>query len=187
MRKPVILAAAVLAMAGATTVRASNPEYEYRFVSDPAVPQHLEGQHLVPGNPTDGSPISDWGGELFLDSPTSLGGSLSDIDLSRSWFQTSDGTFNLDDPTITMTLNGLFTWDTLAITSMNITGNVQGSAFTLDDSFIFIQPPDPQDNGQWLAAAPDAGSTAWLVGLAGAGLAGFARFNRNRRTFAEKA
>jgi hypothetical protein len=176
MRKLILVMWAVAAVGAMSTARAG--EYEYIFVSDPA----------TPSNPNDGSPISDWGGALFLDSGSSAGGSLGDINLSESYINTSYGDFSLADPSIAanggLTLNAPFTWNSAGITSMDIRGLVDFAAtggieypFRITDSEIHIETPDPTDLGSWVAA-PDATSTGWLLGMVGAGLASIQRFGR---------
>ena len=187
MKKFVFASCVVLALASAISVRAVTPvepEYGYVFVSDPA-------SSVTPLNPSDypNSTPTQWGGELFLYSSSSVSGSLLDIDLSRSWVETEYGSFYLNDPSIgsSMSLSGSFTWTASEITSMDITGVVTLDSFGYDwyiaDSYVAANIEDPlpgnSDTGQWVAA-PDSAATALLIALAAAGLCGFEYFSRNR-------
>ena len=183
MKKFVLASCAVLALASAISVRAVTPvgpEYGYVFVSDPFVPRN---EPATDGNPTDGSPITDWGGTLFLKSPSSAGGGVNDIDLNNSTVDTSLGDFSLGDPTMQDLTVSSLAWDSSGINAMTISGIVDlsggESSFTIEAHSIFIQGPDPTDTGNWVAA-PDSASTALLIGLAAAGLCGFQYFSRNR-------
>jgi hypothetical protein len=179
MRRLTLTIATVLALGASNSVRAG--EFEYLFVSAPASPT----------NPNDGSPIGDWGGALFLDSSSSAGGALGDINLSESYVDTSYGDFYLDDPSIAanggLSLNAPFIWDSTGIVSMDIRGLVDFAAtggieyaFRITDSEIHIENPDPTDLGAWVAV-PDGGSSGCMLGLASAGLAGWQSLRRQRR------
>jgi hypothetical protein len=184
MRKFLFASWAVVVLAGAISVRAQSPEYEYVF---------------VPTSTTDGSPLGDWSGGLFLDSSTSPpgGGSVSDINDSLSWLQTPFGVFNFDAATFLaprgtngpLPIPPIF-WNASGITSMDIGGLVtldEGSLgdleyeFLMTDSSIQIEALDPLNStayGQWVVGVPDSASTALLISLAGAGLYGFEYFSR---------
>jgi hypothetical protein len=186
MKRFVFAICAVLALAGAMSVRASIPEYdpEYQYVFEPSS--------------SDGFPLSEWGGSLFLDSSSSPsgGGSLSDIDMSDSFLRTPYGSFYLDE-SVSVTIRDIlgvpvpFNWNPTTITSMGITGSVQLNeggtigvvdyAWQITDSYIQIQQPDPLANGKWVAGVPDSVSTAFLIGLAAAGLGAFGHFSRFRQ------
>ena len=172
------------ALAGAVSVCTAS-EYKYVF---------------VPSSTTDGTPLADWGGALFLDAPMSSGGSLTDIDQSDSFLKTEYGSFYLDqssDVAIHSVGNPKvavpFTWTASTvitpgtITSMDITGfgplkDKQGSVYgwEITQDSLEIGLTDPTANGMWVAAVPDFASTAFLIGLAGAGLCGFGYFSRIR-------
>jgi hypothetical protein len=186
MKRIVLAMCSALVLAGAVSVRASLPEYQYVF--EPSS--------------SDGFPLSDWGGSLFLDSSSSPsgGGSLSDINMTASFLQTPYGSYHLNqtEDVAIRSILGLpvpFTWSPATITSMDITGFVQlnegGSigivdyAWAITASAIQIQQPDPFANGVWVAnlpaGVPDSASTALLAGLAAAGLCAFDHFSRCRQ------
>lgn len=147
----------------------SSAEYKYVF---------------VPASDDDNSPLTDWGGALFLDAPMSTDGSLSDV-LPGSFLKTEYGSFNLSDGT-DVTSTGAFTWTPAIITSMNIGGlgplNVDGSLdqWTITSTTVGISIPDPMATGVWVASSgtgvPDSVPTAMLIGLTSLGLWGFGNF-----------
>jgi hypothetical protein len=192
MKKFGFVICAVMALAGAISVRAITPEYKYVFVPS-----------AIQNTTTDPFLNSEWGGTLNLDAPMNLtGGSISDIDLGASSLQTPFGSFSLsyssppNSPPVIQSVGGVpvpFTWTTSLITSMNITGagplNVSGSLYSwqITQSSIEIGLNDPTVVGAWVASGtsgvpgvPDSTSTALLIGLAAAAMCGFGSFNRIR-------
>jgi hypothetical protein len=184
--KPFVLSsctvAALIVVAGVANVRGA--EFGYEF---------------VPSSTSDGSLLSAWGGELYLDASSSSGGGVSDI-LSGSWLKTPDGTFLLSASSIGPLIGPPnnpttpFTWNAGEITSMDLYGHVTLPAVDGSDYFwqitasdINIQAPDPAGvtaYGSWVAgyaSVPDSASTALLFALAAAGLCGLEYSNRSRR------
>jgi len=165
-------------LAGAFSVHAGTQEYVFK-------------PSLIQNTTEDPFPNSDWGGKLFLDSSSSTNGMLSDVNQSESSVTTPYGTFYLADGSF-VTSKPPFTWTPAGITSMDIYGegplNVNGSldVWQIEASYIYIALPDPKEPqvaGVWVpfTAVPDSASTALLIGLAAAGLAGFGHFSRKRQ------
>jgi hypothetical protein len=168
MKKLIFAICGVMALAGAISVHA---QYSFKFVP----------------TSTDLPPLGDWGGELDMDSPSSVGGNLSDIAESDSWLKTPYGFFTLAQ-SFNVTSHVPLTWNAAGIETMDITGNVNlgntpDYSWTITPTYIQIQAPDPQSPmafGAW-EYVPDSASTAWMIGLAAAGLCGIEYLSRNRQ------
>jgi hypothetical protein len=191
MKKLVFAICAAMALAGATSAYALT-EYRYNF---------------LPAATDDGSPTSDWGGSLFLYAPMSLGGSVTDIDKSDSFLQTSlvPSFFLSQSSGVAIRSVGSpikvpvpFTWNSATITSMDIIGfqslTVGGPPYDweITPTSISISPPDPPTvpmaTGLWVAdgtitvpGVPDTASTIILAGFGIIGLWGFGTFIRSRQ------
>lgn len=135
-------------------------------------------------------------GALFLDSSSSTGGSLSDINMSQSYIDTPDFDFTLNQA-MNLVSTPTFAWNSSAITSMDITGEfidgLDTESFTLtpteisEVTVVNMNPLDPMGAGNWtnsvnITAVPDTASTALMFGIVGACFAPVRRyFARNRR------
>jgi len=130
MKKLVFVICAVMAL-----TRVSSASFEYEF---------------VPSSTDDGSPLSEWGGALFLDAPMSSGGSTLDIDMSDSFLKTDLGTFTLSQGSPGN--RGLFTWTPATITSMDFAGfSPSASYWDITETSSMIIIPDPTAQGVWVA------------------------------------
>lgn len=179
MKKLLLSSCLLIALSCALSVHAV--EYKYIF---------------VPSSTSDGTPLNEWGGALFLDAPMSAGGSLADIDQSDSVLKTPYGSYTLassSDVAIGTEIVGNsrvpvpFTWNASTITSMDVTGfgpltDKEGSVYQwqITQTTVEIGLNDPTANGVWIASVPDAFSTAMLGGLAVAGLWAFGCFAQTR-------
>lgn len=181
-----------MALAGVTSAYADTIEYRYNF---------------QPAATDDGTPVSDWGGSLFLYEPMSLGGSVTDIDQSDSFLQTSlvPSFFLKQSSGVAIRSVGSpirvpvpFTWNSATITSMDIVGfesltvGAPPYNWEITPTSISISPPDPPviptATGVWVAdgtitvpTVPDTASTIFLAGFGIIGLWGFGNFIRSRQ------
>ena len=150
-----ILAAALVLIIGAP-VRAQNTTYTWKG----------------------GAP--GYSGTIVLDSPSSTGGSVSDI---VSWVQSTPLFLNVADLSLVGS-DAPFTWNSSEITSMDIfttnfffgpnleaAAGVGGNVLAINDLIL-----QEDTTGSW--KAPDRGSTLGLLGMAVGGLSLFARFRR---------
>ncbi len=132
MKKLVFVICAVMAL-----TRVSSASFEYEF---------------VPSSTDDGSPLSEWGGALFLDAPMSSGGSTHDIDMSDSFLKTDYGTFFLSQSLFGVAMLGPFTWNSATITSMDFAGfSPSASYWDITETSSMIIIPDPTAQGVWVA------------------------------------
>lgn len=135
---------------------------------------------------SDGNP-DDITATLTLDTPSSAGGSTSD--LVGFTFDGSPIGLGFENPN----LSGPFTWNSSQITSMNLsfTGvefpffdDIAYQTNAISDTYYFLLSPvplgvDSDTSGSWEAVpAPDAGSSMVMLGAAVAGLSGLRRFWR---------
>jgi hypothetical protein len=128
---------------------------------------------------------------ITLDSPSSVGGSVSDV-VSFSVSDAFSG-FTSSDLVAPPTSSGAFTWNASQITSMDLTGEAFGNfpflagfAFTANEiSYEYFDvfdedeaPTNFSDTGSWQATVPDAESSAVLLGMVLTGLGGLRRVRR---------